>query len=70
VNVHFAGRLGTYRYLDMHQAIGVALKRVPAVHGWIESGRTSPLGDWRLAIGDWRLAIGDWRLAIGDWMTE
>lgn len=26
VNVHFGGRLGTYRYLDMHQAIGAALK--------------------------------------------
>jgi len=24
-NVHFGGRLGTYRYLDMHQAIGAAL---------------------------------------------
>jgi UDP-galactopyranose mutase len=24
-NVIFAGRLGTYRYLDMHQAIGTAL---------------------------------------------
>ena len=24
--VHFGGRLGTYRYLDMHQAIGSALK--------------------------------------------
>jgi len=25
-NVHFGGRLGTYRYLDMHQAVGAALK--------------------------------------------
>jgi UDP-galactopyranose mutase len=25
-NVHFGGRLGTYRYWDMHQAIGAALK--------------------------------------------
>ena len=25
----FGGRLGTYRYLDMHQAIGAALKAVP-----------------------------------------
>ncbi len=24
-NVHFGGRLGTYRYLDMHQAVGAAL---------------------------------------------
>ena len=26
-NVTFVGRLGTYRYLDMHQAIGAALKQ-------------------------------------------
>ena len=25
-NVHFGGRLGSYRYWDMHQAIGAALK--------------------------------------------
>jgi UDP-galactopyranose mutase len=25
-NVHFGGRLGSYRYLDMHQSIGAALK--------------------------------------------
>lgn len=25
-DIHFGGRLGTYRYLDMHQAIGAALK--------------------------------------------
>ena len=25
-NVIFGGRLGTYRYMDMHQAIGAALK--------------------------------------------
>jgi UDP-galactopyranose mutase len=25
-NVLFGGRLGTYRYLDMHQAVGAALK--------------------------------------------
>ena len=25
-NVIFGGRLGTYRYLDMHQAIGAALR--------------------------------------------
>ena len=25
-NTHFGGRLGTYRYLDMHQAIGAALR--------------------------------------------
>jgi UDP-galactopyranose mutase len=29
-NVIFGGRLGTYRYLDMHQASAVALKAVPA----------------------------------------
>lgn len=27
-NVHFGGRLGTYRYWDMHQAVGAALKAV------------------------------------------
>ena len=26
INIHFGGRLGTYRYLDMHQAIAAALK--------------------------------------------
>ncbi len=26
VNVFFGGRLGSYKYLDMHQAIGAALK--------------------------------------------
>ena len=25
----FGGRLGTYRYLDMHQAIGAALRAIP-----------------------------------------
>jgi UDP-galactopyranose mutase len=25
-HVHFGGRLGSYRYWDMHQAIGAALK--------------------------------------------
>jgi len=25
-NLHFGGRLGSYRYWDMHQAIGAALK--------------------------------------------
>ena len=30
-NVHFGGRLGTYRYLDMHQAIGAALKSFDSV---------------------------------------
>ncbi len=30
-NVHFGGRLGTYRYLDMHQAIGAALKSFQTV---------------------------------------
>lgn len=30
-NVHFGGRLGTYRYLDMHQAIGAALKAFETV---------------------------------------
>ena len=30
-NTHFGGRLGTYRYLDMHQAIGAALKAFETV---------------------------------------
>ena len=32
-NVHFGGRLGTYRYLDMHQAIAIALKAFETVLG-------------------------------------
>jgi UDP-galactopyranose mutase len=36
-NVYFAGRLGTYRYLDMHQAIGAALKQYKTVSDWIIS---------------------------------
>lgn len=32
-NVYFGGRLGTYRYLDMHQAIGAALKAFDNVLG-------------------------------------
>ena len=30
-NVHFGGRLGTYKYLDMHQAVGAALKAFETV---------------------------------------
>lgn len=30
-NVHFGGRLGSYRYYDMHQAIGAALKAFETV---------------------------------------
>ncbi|AEH89090.1 UDP-galactopyranose mutase [Mesorhizobium opportunistum] len=30
-NLHLGGRLGTYRYLDMHQAIGAALKAFETV---------------------------------------
>lgn len=30
-NIHFGGRLGTYRYLDMHQAIGAALRAFDSV---------------------------------------
>jgi UDP-galactopyranose mutase len=36
-NVHFGGRLGTYRYLDMHQAIGAALKQSAAISAWIDT---------------------------------
>ena len=42
VNVHFAGRLGTYRYLDMHQAIGAALKQADAIDAWITSAGEPP----------------------------
>ena len=40
--VVFGGRLGTYRYLDMHQAIGAALKSferdvLPLAHGVVEA---------------------------------
>ncbi len=37
LNVYFAGRLGTYRYLDMHQAIGAALKQHKNLSDWIIS---------------------------------
>ncbi len=40
-NVHFGGRLGTYRYLDMHQAIASALKAFETVfRPMFESGRS------------------------------
>jgi len=45
-NVLFGGRLGTYRYLDMHQAIGAALQsfeRDIVYH--VRSGR--PLKQWQ-----------------------
>jgi UDP-galactopyranose mutase len=43
-NVIFGGRLGSYKYLDMHQAIGAALKTfdndvVPALAGRLMTGR-------------------------------
>ena len=39
-NVLFGGRLGTYRYLDMHQAIGAALKAFEAeITPWFQEGR-------------------------------
>ena len=41
-NVHFAGRLGTHRYLDMHQAIGAALKQADAIDAWIASAGELP----------------------------
>jgi UDP-galactopyranose mutase len=40
-NVHFGGRLGTYRYLDMHQAIGAALKDLENVAMLRNPGRSS-----------------------------
>jgi UDP-galactopyranose mutase len=40
-NVHFGGRLGTYRYLDMHQAIAAALKAFETVFTpMFESGKS------------------------------
>jgi UDP-galactopyranose mutase len=40
-HVHFGGRLGTYRYWDMHQAIGAALK---AADGEVAALLTKPPG--------------------------
>jgi UDP-galactopyranose mutase len=37
-NVHFGGRLGTYRYLDMHQAIAAALKTFETIFAPMFSG--------------------------------
>ncbi len=42
--VHFGGRLGTYRYLDMHQAIGAALKAFDTVIRPRLSHEQRPLG--------------------------
>ena len=45
-DVYFGGRLGTYRYLDMHQAIGAALKAYENVIGpRLRSGISTTLGD-------------------------
>ena len=42
-NVIFAGRLGTYRYLDMHQAIGAALNLYEKkVAPWLTGERLEP----------------------------
>jgi UDP-galactopyranose mutase len=44
-NVHFGGRLGSYRYWDMHQAIGAALKAIerdiPRQFGWTSPQTTA-----------------------------
>ena len=40
-NTHFGGRLGTYRYLDMHQAIGAALKAFETVFEPYFQGRST-----------------------------
>ncbi len=45
-NVIFAGRLGTYRYLDMHQAIGAALN--------LFEKKVSPLLTGRAVAPEWR----------------
>ena len=45
-DVYFGGRLGTYRYLDMHQAIGAALKAYENVIGpRLRSGISNVLAD-------------------------
>ena len=45
-DVYFGGRLGTYRYLDMHQAIGGALKAYENVIGpRLRSGISNVLAD-------------------------
>jgi len=44
--VLFGGRLGTYRYLDMHQAIGAALRSFERdIAPALREGK--PLGGWR-----------------------
>ena len=43
-NVIFGGRLGTYRYLDMHQAIGAALKSFEMVLRPMVERTRSPIG--------------------------
>ena len=45
-NVIFAGRLGTYRYLDMHQAIGAALN--------LFEKKVSPLLTGRAVVPEWQ----------------
>ncbi|WP_051370639.1 UDP-galactopyranose mutase [Mesorhizobium loti] len=42
-NLHLGGRLGTYRYLDMHQAIGAALKAFETVFEPYFTGRLDSL---------------------------
>lgn len=45
-DVYFGGRLGTYRYLDMHQAIGAALKAYENIIGpRLRSGISNVLAD-------------------------
>jgi len=47
-NVHFGGRLGTYKYLDMHQAVAAALKAFETVFlpmfegGFSKGGQNTP----------------------------
>ena len=46
-DVLFGGRLGTYRYLDMHQAIGAALKAFDReIVPWFSEGRPFGAGVW------------------------
>jgi UDP-galactopyranose mutase len=53
-NVIFAGRLGTYRYLDMHQAIGAALNLYQKKIAPLLTGRTVELDKLDLDESEWQ----------------
>ena len=51
--MHFGGRLGTYKYLDMHQAVAAALKAFETVfQPMFESGRGLASANERSTSGD------------------